>query len=128
MEPHFFINNFTTFKFNIPVVLVLALLLIHFVMDFMCQADAWAKGKSSDNWILTLHVSVYILPFLLFFGWKYAVFNFAAHWITDYFSSRASKKLFAKGDVHNGFVVIGADQLIHYTCLLFSIPLMAVSP
>lgn len=90
---------------------------VHFISDFVLQSHRMATGKSSDNWILTEHVCLYIMPFLILFGWRYALVNGILHWITDYFSSRKSKKYFAAGDYHNGFVVVGFDQAVHMTCL-----------
>lgn len=46
--------------------------------------------------------------------------TFITHWITDYNTSRWTSKLWAKGDVHNFFVVVGGDQLIHYLTLLIT--------
>ncbi len=51
-------------------------------------------------------------------GLMLAGITFATHWITDYFTSRWTSKLYAKGDIHNFFVVVGLDQFIHYTTLL----------
>jgi hypothetical protein len=107
----------------------LLVLVAHFVGDFVFQSDYMAKNKSKDSWVLTQHVSTYTvvlaivcLPFnialttgqfLLF-----VVGNGCAHWITDYFTSRLSSYMWKEGRVHDFFVVIGFDQLIHYVCLM----------
>lgn len=101
------------------------LLLCHFVGDFIFQTDEQAKGKSSDNVVLFQHVLTYILPFaivgfLIPISFGFLLFNFIAHFATDYVSSRQTKKLWAKGDTHNFFVVIGADQLVHTLTLIWS--------
>jgi len=40
--------------------------------------------------------------------------NFGLHFFTDYVTSRASSLLWKEGKVHDFFVTIGADQMIHY--------------
>jgi len=78
-----------------------------------------AKGKSKSFKWLTTHIVVYTLP-LIPIGLKWALFNGAAHWCVDAVTSRVSSKMWAQGRVHDFFVVIGFDQLIHVVCLLAS--------
>jgi hypothetical protein len=94
----------------------LAIVWLHFFGDFILQTDKQAINKSSNSVILTEHVAFYSLPFLVF-GAKFAVVNGVLHFITDYFTSRATKKLWEKNERHWFFVVIGLDQAIHFTCL-----------
>ena len=128
------------------------LLLIHFVADFFLQTPWMAKNKSDDLQALGLHVAVYtvtlyvlgliamrilgmsgleLMKTFLFF----ALANGALHFVTDFITSRASahqweKMQSAVGDEekghysHNFFVVIGLDQVVHYTCLFFTIPIL----
>lgn len=104
----------------------LALLFIHWFADFVLQTHWQASNKSKNNVALATHVLVYTIclfftvPFIfassepLFNKWLYFIFlNGILHFITDYFTSRASSKLYAKQDWHNFFVVVGFDQLIH---------------
>lgn len=95
---------------------IIMLLSIHFVSDFLLQSDSMAKNKSSCNKALGLHVLVYSVPFLIV-GPFFAILNGIAHFITDYFTSRVSKKLWEKQEVHWFFAVIGFDQLIHYVTM-----------
>lgn len=99
---------------------------IHFVADFIMQTDKMALGKSSSVKWLSFHVGVYSLPWLIF-GWKYAVVNGCLHWLTDFWSSKATSSLWKREKRHWFFVVIGADQAVHLTCLLSTIPLMGWS-
>jgi len=95
---------------------IILLVSLHFVSDFILQSDWMAQNKSSSNKALGIHVIVYSIPFLII-GPLYALVNGILHFFTDYVSSRVSKKLWEKKEVHWFFAVIGLDQLIHYICL-----------
>lgn len=99
------------------IIMLLALVWMHFVADFMLQSDKMAHSKSSSNKWLTIHVAIYTAPFFLF-GWEFALLNGAAHWVTDYFTSRATTALFKRKENHWFFVVIGFDQAVHLTCMV----------
>lgn len=94
---------------------------MHFVSDFIFQTDQMAMNKSRSNKWLTIHIAAYSAPWLIL-GWKYALINGAAHWVTDWISSRITSKLWQKQARHWFFVVIGADQAIHMTILFLTIP------
>jgi len=106
----------------ISIQIILLLLATHWIADFILQSDYFAKNKSSDNTILGLHVLTYIIPFALL-GFiipitpEWLLVNFIAHYITDYNTSRLTKKLWELKEVHWFFVVIGLDQLAHYAVL-----------
>ena len=109
-----------------PFVVLLA---THWVADFVLQTHWQASNKSKNNVALSRHVLVYTgvlgaASFTLFalpwHGLQWLAFvgvNGVLHFATDYFTSRASSRLYAKQDWHNFFVVIGFDQLIHQTTL-----------
>lgn len=102
----------------------LVLLAVHWVADFVLQTHWQASNKSKNNEALARHVGCYTIvlffavPFI-FPGERYSEWsafiltNGVLHFCTDYVTSRASSKLYANGDWHNFFVVIGFDQLIH---------------
>lgn len=106
---------------------IAVLLFAHFIGDFVMQTDVWAKTKSSNNIALTKHILAYTGTLFLFAlalfdpltALWFSVLNGIAHWNTDYVTSRITKKLWQQQRVHDFFVVIGADQLIHYLTLLF---------
>lgn len=111
--------------------IVLLILLTHFVADFIFQTDKQAINKSTSNLWLTKHVLTYMLGLqtfaiihVIFFLdiqiYTWVVVNGVLHWITDYFTSRLNSYLWKKEMRHWFFVGIGADQMIHYTCLLLS--------
>ena len=119
------------------------ILIIHYIADFVFQSDKQAKNKSSSNKALLSHTWIYTLTwygFLVvwsiinnhilhnkadYFGWdgKILLFlpiTFICHTIQDYITSRMVKKRFDKKDFHNGFVIIGFDQLLHYIQLFLT--------
>lgn len=106
---------------------VVALIVVHFVADFVLQSDTMAKNKSKSSKWLGIHILCYMGPLLLFcfsLGWigglLFTLVNGAAHFATDYVTSRITSRLWAKGDVHNFFVVIGLDQSFHMITLVTS--------
>ena len=119
----------------IDLKVVLAIILIHWLADFVFQTDKMAKGKSKNWNDLLSHTGTYsfiwfcFVPFYVLLnldtyvewtGTLFVLITFIAHTITDYFTSRLNSKLWAKGDVHNFFVSIGFDQVLHYTQLLLT--------
>lgn len=121
----------------ISINVIMLILLVHWFADFHFQSDEMAKGKSTSWTLLTQHVVIYtftwiVWSFALFETWKYPVseiwikcgifagVTFFFHWITDFFTSKIVKAYFDKGDHHNGFVVIGFDQILHYTQLFIT--------
>lgn len=95
---------------------VILLLVLHFVSDFLLQSDWMAQNKSSSNKALGLHVLLYSIPFIIISP-IFALINGVAHFITDYVTSRITKNLWEKKEVHWFFAVIGLDQLLHYIVL-----------
>ena len=102
-------------------------LLIHFLADFGLQTHEQATNKSTSLKWLTYHVGVYSIMWLLA-SWVYfddfrlglifSTITFICHWITDYATSRIGKPFWDKQDFHNGFVVVGFDQVLHYIQLV----------
>lgn len=119
----------------ISLSVVIAICFLHWVADFVCQTDWMAQNKSKDNKPLLVHVGVYIaifmpFAFVVFDGWialAFIVFNYIAHVVTDYFTSRRSSRLHKEGKLGSStipnfgfFSTIGFDQFIHYVCLFGS--------
>jgi membrane-bound metal-dependent hydrolase YbcI (DUF457 family) len=114
---------------TIILVQIFTILIIHWVADFIFQTEEMATNKSKSNYWLTKHVKTYmfvLLPItllIIYFGgtiygaFFWLIINGSLHWCTDYITSRKTSKLYAAGDYHNFFVVIGFDQFIHYLCL-----------
>lgn len=114
---------------------IFVILICHWVFDFIMQSHYQATNKSKNNKALFEHVLTYSLAWFLV-GILYLNINiflpldqykelaidvivftsitFICHFITDYFTSRLNTYLWNKKDVHNFFVSIGGDQLLHY--------------
>lgn len=109
----------------IPIYMIIYIALAHWIADFVMQTARMAKGKSSSNKWLLAHTGTYTLVMMaMTLQPMYAIVNGVIHTIVDYGTSRWTSKLWAKGDVHNFFVVIGLDQLIHITTLVITYGLL----
>lgn len=109
---------------NTTTMIFLALVIwTHFVADFILQSRDVARNKSNSNIVLAQHVLIYGIPLLIVFGPWYALVNVILHFITDYITSRATKKAWAEKKEHKFFTIIGADQAVHMTCLVLTAPL-----
>lgn len=118
---------------------IIIILIGHWVGDFCLQTEEMGTRKSSDNMWLTAHVAIYTLSlFLVFLVFTFflnslvgiivwVLINAILHWITDYYTSRWAKKLWAEKNYYgfpSFFSVIGLDQVIHYVCLFVTWRLM----
>lgn len=102
----------------------LFLMAAHWFADFFLQSEWMAVNKSKNLLALFAHVDVYIATLFIFVGcftkWNssyaicaFCLINFIGHFVTDFFTSRLTSKLWASKEMHWFFVVIGFDQLIH---------------
>lgn len=118
-------------KTEINILVVLAILAIHWFADFVLQTDKQAKGKSKNWSDLLEHTFHYSIIWFFTIGFLiehmeasgmllFTLITFICHTITDYFTSRLNSKLWAEGKVHLFFVSIGFDQLLHFTQLLLT--------
>lgn len=95
-------------------------MIVHWIADFVLQTDSMATNKSTSNKWLAYHIGVYTLM-LVPFGVTFAVINGAAHFITDYCTSRLTSYFWKKEMRHEFFVTIGFDQLLHFIVLFLTI-------
>jgi uncharacterized protein DUF3307 len=102
------------------------LLGLHWVADFVLQSRWMATNKSSRLDALSLHVAVYTTALgfgaIVIFGAIEAVLWFTAangalHFVTDFFTSRITSKLWKEQRIHGFFLMVGLDQLIHQVTL-----------
>lgn len=119
------------------------IIVIHFIADFICQDEKWALAKSKSMAALLTHTWVYsciwFIPIFFLFPKDWTALNcvlnsllfvfitFAAHTITDYFTSRATSKLYKIGKFGSSipnfgfFTMIGFDQVLHYGQLFLTL-------
>ena len=112
---------------SLNLIEIFSIIIIHWFSDFVLQTDKQAKGKSRNWNDLLSHTitysAVWIIPigFLLGTnppnGFYFILITVIAHTITDYFTSRFNFYLWTKVDVHNFFVSVGFDQVLHYVQL-----------
>lgn len=113
----------------INLYLVFLILIIHWIADFVFQSDEVAKNKSTSWKHLLEHVMIYTS--VLYFGFilfqhcflqflLFVLINGLSHFIIDAITSRINTYLYKKGAIHNFFVSIGFDQVLHLTILVIS--------
>lgn len=114
---------------------IFTIIIVHWFADFVLQTDKQAKGKSKNWNDLLSHTLTYSIVWIVI-GLLWCLFDiqintskiagyilwftsitFIAHTITDYFTSRLNSRLWSEGKVHNFFVSIGFDQVLHYVQL-----------
>lgn len=124
---------------TINIWIVLAILAIHWVADLVCQTSWQAENKSKTWEALLAHTVTYSLLWIFpiaalmatsnpeetrnWIGghaFAFAIITFACHTATDYYTSRVNSMLWEKKEVHNFFVSIGWDQLLHYIQLILT--------
>jgi len=111
------------------------IVVMHWIADFVFQAEKWSLGKSKELASLLKHTVTYsvlwYLPVSIMTGdWINSIafvgITFVAHTMTDYFTSRVVSKKFAKGyygsPIPNfgAFSTIGFDQILHYLQLILT--------
>lgn len=104
---------------SIAINSLLKIFLAHWVADFVFQTNEMATNKSKSLTWLSIHIAAYTIVMLFFFPTMplFVLINGLTHFGIDYFTSKLTSKLWAKGDVHNFFVVIGMDQMFHLVIL-----------
>lgn len=116
-----------------PDQLFLFILLIHFLADFGLQTHDQAMNKSTSVKWLLYHVGVYSLVWffaaLFYFdsfekALVFSTITFVAHFATDYMTSRIGKPFWEAKNLHDGFVVVGFDQVLHYVQLYYTFKML----
>ncbi len=112
-------------------------LLIHYLADFVLQTNDQAMNKGVGNKLfnkwLFYHVSTYTLIWFIsllslqgIYGLSvtdcliFSIITFISHYITDWITSRIGKVFWDKKDLHNGFAMVGIDQIFHYLQLYYT--------
>ncbi len=121
------------------MIIVVMLATLHFIADFVMQSHERAVGKSTSLHHLCMHAYEYsgwmvagliIIKFAVSgmagvgnILWQICYFGFITmvlHGVTDYFTSKLNKRLWESGNMHNFFVGIGFDQLLHAIQLIIT--------
>lgn len=120
--------------------IILTIIVAHFFADWVAQNDDMAQGKSKSLYWLSTHVLTFGMVFLgiilvvesyclfkhdirlftkesLSMVYWWVLLNVLLHWITDFFTSKATSWLYPRSR-HYFFTMIGLDQMIHY-CTYF---------
>jgi hypothetical protein len=112
---------------------IFAIIITHWIADFVFQDEKWANGKSKNWSDLLFHTITYSIiiwalgmnlflpnPKIAVLSFQLASITFIFHTITDYFTSRIVSRKFE--NKHYGsaipnfgaFTIIGIDQVLHY--------------
>ena len=127
------------------MLIALYIVIVHWIADFVFQAEDWANNKSTSNSHLFAHVitysTIWLIPACFLLGFErpnettewyvystllFFILTFLCHFITDYITSRIVKRRFeAKyygSPIPNlgAFTVIGFDQVLHYAQLFLT--------
>lgn len=108
------------------LIIALHILLVHFIADFVFQTHEQSVKKSKSFKWLMYHTLTYSV--ITFMGWSMYIMHskgfrlgfylflitLITHTLTDYFTSRWTSRLWKEEKVHDFFVVIGFDQMLHY--------------
>ena len=109
--------------FDSPYNAIAVLMVFHFLGDFIFQTNRMALNKSTDNTVLTEHVFWYSILFA-FVDFRFAIVNAVLHLGIDYYSSRIGKKYWENENRRMFFITVGADQLLHMLCLIYTYALL----
>ena len=121
----------------INIVIVIWILFLHWIGDFYYQTDYMALNKGKEWKALLEHTILYSIVMLMgmffLFGstykfslegmlslFRFVTVTFLCHTIQDYITSRENAKLAGLDSKHNFFTLIGFDQFLHFTQLIFT--------
>ena len=114
-------------------------LISHWVADFIFQKDEDAKNKGKSLKHLTNHIKGYAIVFSLLtlaplhallsytttnfylLILTFLAINIITHFGIDYVTSKITSKFWAEGRVHEFFVIVGLDQLLHTAIIVLSL-------
>jgi hypothetical protein len=105
---------------NITWHIIWTVLFWHFMADFVFQKEVWKRNKSKSMKALSYHCLTYgFVMFVMMSFWSplWIVINTLAHFLTDFFTSRWTAKLWREEKVNEFFIVIGLDQFIHFVTM-----------
>lgn len=106
--------------------LVIYVLFVHYIADFVLQTNWMALNKSKSNLALGAHILTYsvamFLGLLIFFPvlpvLAFVAINSAAHFLTDYVTSRMNAYFWVNEKRSYFWWTIGFDQWVHAATLV----------
>ncbi len=121
---------------NINIWIVLIILFWHWIADFVLQSDEDARGKSKNWNNLLNHTGIYSISYYLPIMVGELILNYSAmlllfpiitficHTGQDYYTSRVNAQLLDDKKIHQFFISVGFDQLLHFIQLLLTYQLL----
>lgn len=118
---------------------IFTVLLFHWLGDFFAQTYYQSINKSKKFSVLLKHTSIYsmivtlgvflfsAIPLSLIAVGIFFAVTLLTHTATDFITSRINSYFWNKGDMHNFFVSVGFDQLLHYVTLFVTVHLINTS-
>jgi hypothetical protein len=118
-----------------PATLAIAIIVTHFVVDWMCQTRKQAAGKSVNFWVLSEHVAINFIGYswlivLSIVPLKIVLVNALTHGLIDWYIWRFYKmtmksmppefmeyNLYAKD--YWFYFTIAVDQILHLVIAIF---------
>lgn len=122
---------------------VLVILFAHYMADFIFQPHSIALAKAESVVALSIHIIVYTLIFFILFclygvilnefftftitmkhwiqmGISISIVNGIVHYLIDYITSKINRHFWNSSQFRNFFMMIGLDQFLHLSVLVFS--------
>jgi hypothetical protein len=122
---------------------ILAIIVLHFIGDWLLQSRFMADNKSKFTvigWIAwSQHIIIYFITMMIGIAVFYhyypqelvmrnlacwTIFNSIIHGIQDKITSQLTSRFYAKHNYHAFFTTIGFDGMMHYLTLFISAKLM----
>jgi uncharacterized membrane protein HdeD (DUF308 family) len=110
------------------LVFVIYILFLHWIFDIYFQSHDMAVNKSTSFKWLSVHSLIYSLLAIVIYiqlccpiitCFYFMLYLFTTHFIIDGVTSKINSVLWKKNKMHDLFVVIGLDQLLHYTSIFW---------
>lgn len=102
--------------------IILAIVIAHWIGDYVLQSESMAIGKATSIKWLTIHVLVWTASlgvittlFGATFTWVAAMG--VAHWIQDFVTAKINSHYQKTKQLKLFWLTIGSDQMLHYMVL-----------
>ena len=99
--------------------LILAIIIAHWIGDYVLQSESMAVGKATSLKWLTIHVlvwtaSIRIITTLFGATFMWVIAMGVAHWIQDFITSKINSHFQKTKQLKLFWLTIGTDQMLHY--------------